>query len=284
VLCTKVQAAESNSLGNTVPTSLDACIQRLRTVLPKEFLNNFSTTPRSQLWKFNSTVGVEIRNNWLYGHGQEPLARYFNKLGVKHPDHISALILQALWKNLRSEPFDIDKESKSVRSYEIQAQDVVKETISIPEELRSIMFTSTKGQRTNLLKQLGHVTVLGFVTADGPYDPYNLQYLNSVQKKYSKFGVKVICFLMPDPKNPPKPYSKYKFQFPFIEQAPKDFVERLTKHISSPASMCLPCNVLLDRNGLIVFKVGCFHGKYASLLNERLDILLGDVKRPKGSD
>jgi hypothetical protein len=51
-------------------------------------------------------MGLTIRNCWgLWGHSR--LAKYFNELGIDHPDDMSGIILTSLWRELNHLPMDL---------------------------------------------------------------------------------------------------------------------------------------------------------------------------------
>ena len=57
-----------------------------------------------------------MRNDWGLWGGS-PLARYFNRLGVFHPDDISGIILTSFWRHLNGRPIKLDEQVKHYQDY-----------------------------------------------------------------------------------------------------------------------------------------------------------------------
>lgn len=61
-------------------------------------------------------LGIWMRNNWgLWQKG--PLAKYFNELGIYHPDDMSDIIMSSYVAKLRGEKYDLEGEIKKYQEY-----------------------------------------------------------------------------------------------------------------------------------------------------------------------
>ena len=62
------------------------------------------------------SLGMWMRNNWgLWQKG--PLAKYFNELGIYHPDDMSSIIMDSYIAKLRGERYDIDEAISTYHRY-----------------------------------------------------------------------------------------------------------------------------------------------------------------------
>ena len=57
-----------------------------------------------------------MRNNWgLWGGSR--LSKYFNKIGIYHPDDMSAIILESYRRNLQGEAIDLESQVDFYQEY-----------------------------------------------------------------------------------------------------------------------------------------------------------------------
>jgi hypothetical protein len=63
------------------------------------------------------TIGRWIRNNWIHGERDTALVKFFNKMGIYHPDDISDIILTSLYRKLTNKPIDLDEQVAEYKSY-----------------------------------------------------------------------------------------------------------------------------------------------------------------------
>jgi len=62
-------------------------------------------------------AGLWIRNTWIKGNRNVPLANYFTSLGINHPDDISSIILRSLHRKLNNRIIDVEKQVESYKAY-----------------------------------------------------------------------------------------------------------------------------------------------------------------------
>lgn len=101
--------------GIYVPKNLEDCHKELDRGLSrsaKHLLaadpNTLTTRQKDALFELGHFgLGMWMRNNWgLWQEG--PLAKYFNELGIYHPDDMSGIIMESYIAKLRGEGYDID--------------------------------------------------------------------------------------------------------------------------------------------------------------------------------
>lgn len=99
-----------------LPTTLEDCIPFLKKEMKINDLNQFINFQREDLSLLHHTFGRWIRNNWkLWEKGA--LVKYFNDLGVTHPDDMSSIVIEYVWCSLRKEPFDLNEKVIKIQNY-----------------------------------------------------------------------------------------------------------------------------------------------------------------------
>jgi len=61
-------------------------------------------------------MGMGIRNSWRLWSGS-PRARYFNSIGIFHPDDMSGIILRSLARRLRGEDIRLEEQVEEYRRF-----------------------------------------------------------------------------------------------------------------------------------------------------------------------
>lgn len=134
--------------GHYIPANLDDAHAYLQKHLPPEKLQRIrDMKSESDMNDYHMGLGLGIRNTWGLWDGSR-LTRYFNKLGIHHPDDMSGIILDTFWCKLHSQPLRLDERVAYYQAY-------WKRTI-VPDNLRtpsgaSIKFDTSydKGTETN---------------------------------------------------------------------------------------------------------------------------------------
>ena len=60
--------------------------------------------------------GMWMRNNWGLRRGSR-LAKYFNDIGIRHPDDMSGIILRTFWCKLNDKPFRLNERIEYYQEY-----------------------------------------------------------------------------------------------------------------------------------------------------------------------
>ena len=81
-------------------------------------------------------LGMGIRNTWgLWGDSR--LAKYFKKHGIKHPDNMSGIILDAYVNHLKGKPTNFDwqknKDDKKQKKQMLHSTPYGKSPVSVNE-------------------------------------------------------------------------------------------------------------------------------------------------------
>ena len=108
-------ATASRIRGVYIPRDLREALDSLPHLSP-ELVRRFQSEPEDSLPKYHLCIGMSIRNNWGLWAGSR-LARYFRRLGVRHPDDMSGIILTSLWRELNHQPIHLRGQVACIRRY-----------------------------------------------------------------------------------------------------------------------------------------------------------------------
>ena len=115
---TKINATKDKKspTGVYIPTDLDDCFKELKKMLPSETVNKMKSGPEKDMIKYHFGLGTWMRNNWGLWAGSR-LRDYLHKLGLRHPDDMSSVILKSFWRHLNGKPLKIDEQVKYYQEY-----------------------------------------------------------------------------------------------------------------------------------------------------------------------
>lgn len=109
--------AESEQAAPYIPKNLDdAHAQLLQTLSVDDLARIKAMKSEDQMAEHNFDLGMGLRNTWGLWSGSR-LAKYFNQLGVYHPDDMSSIILATFWCKLHDKPFELDRRVVYYREY-----------------------------------------------------------------------------------------------------------------------------------------------------------------------
>jgi TPR repeat protein len=103
-----------------LPTNLEESFVALENLLKPEDLAAIKSGTEDDLIQYHFGLGMWMRNSWdLWAGG--PLAKYFENLGLHHPDDMSGLILTAFWRHLNGRPLELDAEVAHYQAFWFEA-------------------------------------------------------------------------------------------------------------------------------------------------------------------
>ena len=92
-----------------VPTNLEDAFGELKKMLHPELLKEMKEGSEQNMIQYHMGLGMWMRNNWgLWGGSR--LAKYFNGIGIFHPDDMSGVILDSFWRHLNSQAIKLDEQ------------------------------------------------------------------------------------------------------------------------------------------------------------------------------
>lgn len=102
----RADSAASPRASAAVPLEFQPVFMALDTRLTRGQRDTMRTALRDSSWMYHMSVGLMIRNEFGLWRGG-PLQSYFLARGVKHPDDMSGIVLEAYGSYLRGEPIDV---------------------------------------------------------------------------------------------------------------------------------------------------------------------------------
>ena len=88
-----------------IPTDLEDCSSELNKRLCPEDIEKIKSGEITAT-SMHFGLGMGLRNRWGLRGGSR-LAKYFNSIGIHHPDDMSGIILQSYVRKLRREPIQL---------------------------------------------------------------------------------------------------------------------------------------------------------------------------------
>jgi len=99
------------------PKDLEESITQLGIIFPDSTKNNiFNLTEEEFVKNTHLTTGMWIRNNWGLWRKRE-LAKYFNTLGIFHPDDMSGIILTSYYRHLHNQDLKVEEQIEYHKEY-----------------------------------------------------------------------------------------------------------------------------------------------------------------------
>jgi hypothetical protein len=107
---------KTSPTGVYIPTDLEDCFLELKKMLPEKTVTEMKSGPEKDMIKYHFGLGTWMRNNWGLWAGSR-LRDYLHKLGLRHPDDMSSVILKSFWRHLNGKPLKIDEQVKYYQEY-----------------------------------------------------------------------------------------------------------------------------------------------------------------------
>lgn len=113
-----IKRMESDSInGIYIPQNLEECFLELDKILKPKDISNFKNLKEEKdVSLYHHGLGTWLRNNW-YLWGGSRLSKYFNNLGIYHPDDISSIILVSYYRYLNQQEIKLDEQINYYKDY-----------------------------------------------------------------------------------------------------------------------------------------------------------------------
>lgn len=92
-----------------IPSSLEDSFQELKKMLNPELIKKMQMNSEQEMIDYHMGLGLWMRNNWGLWRGSR-LSKYFNGIGIFHPDDMSGIILDSFWRYLNSKPINLNEQ------------------------------------------------------------------------------------------------------------------------------------------------------------------------------
>ena len=102
--------------GVYIPRNLEDCFQELKKMLPPELISDIKRGTERDMIRLHLNIGMWIRNYWGLWKGSR-LSEYFNRIGIKHPDDMSSIILNSYWRHLHGQPIKLKDQIDLYKAY-----------------------------------------------------------------------------------------------------------------------------------------------------------------------
>ena len=99
-----------------IPKDLNDCFVELEKMLSPELLKEMKSGKEEHMIIYHMSLGIWMRNNWGFWGGSR-LSRYFNSIGIRHPDDMSGIIFTSFWRHLNNKPIDLSEQVKYYQDY-----------------------------------------------------------------------------------------------------------------------------------------------------------------------
>jgi hypothetical protein len=111
------QAPCEKYASNYVPKDLNEALEFLYCNSPDKEKNKFRSLKEENLFEYHFGAGLSIRNSWGLWQGNNELVKSFNKIGIHHPDDMSAIILKSFHRKLNNKDIDLNGQVKFYKDY-----------------------------------------------------------------------------------------------------------------------------------------------------------------------
>jgi len=125
-----------------IPADLKEVHSELLRLLPKETIEKMRSGTEDDMSQYHFGPGMWMRNNWGFRRGSR-LAKYFNGIGIRHPDDMSGIILGTFWCKLNDKPFRLNER---IEYYQEYWRSMEKPKGDSPKDGAKINWVATKGK------------------------------------------------------------------------------------------------------------------------------------------
>lgn len=150
---------------NEFPKPVAESVTQLKKSLSKQILSQLQNEPEANLIKYHLSLGGGIRNEFIYGHSDSPLVKFFLDKGIRQPDDMSDIIIHCLWADLHKQWNDLNKQIDDYKKSEMSTEAVLDKPTAFSQQVLSIPIEIYPSGRTVKISDLkGKVVVLSALT------------------------------------------------------------------------------------------------------------------------
>jgi hypothetical protein len=100
-----------------IPKDLMDSFVELTKILQKKDINQIKNTDEDNVTgRYHFNLGMYLRNRWGLWRDSR-LSKFFNKLGIKHTDDMSGIILTSFWRHLNNKDIKLNKQIDGYKKY-----------------------------------------------------------------------------------------------------------------------------------------------------------------------
>ena len=122
VACASAPAPESSPVcgarrpANYVPIDLEDSLLQLACTLDSDVVDEMREGSEKNMVLYHHGLGTGLRNGWGLWKGSR-LSKYFNEIGLVHPDDMSGVILTSFWRRLHGQPLRVEEQVRYYQAY-----------------------------------------------------------------------------------------------------------------------------------------------------------------------
>jgi hypothetical protein len=99
-----------------IPRDLEECIKKVEVIAPQVIKMFKDCDDECITASYHFSLGRYLRNNWGLWKTNK-LTKYFNDMGITHPDDMSGIILISTYRSLHSQDIKLKKQVKYYQDY-----------------------------------------------------------------------------------------------------------------------------------------------------------------------
>lgn len=100
---------------SVIPRNLDMAVDTLATWYEPQLIGRIKRHEVKST-ALHNTNGRFLRNIWIYVD-DSPLASWFYRKGIRHPDDMSQIVIESTFRKIKGEDVRLDKQIEHVRSF-----------------------------------------------------------------------------------------------------------------------------------------------------------------------
>lgn len=118
----KIRSVADSLRGIYIPENLEDCFKSLDLIYTDSVRIEIAKLKEDEYSSGNHQFGIGIwmRNNWQLWGGSR-LSKYFNELGINHPDDMSGIIMDSYHRYLRREDINLEEQVKYYQDFWVKA-------------------------------------------------------------------------------------------------------------------------------------------------------------------
>jgi peroxiredoxin len=269
-----------------IPKDLEDCFVELKKMLSPALINEMKASSEDRMIMYHDNLGRWIRNNWALWAGSQ-LSKYFNELGINHPDDMSGIILNSFWRHINSQPIKLGEQIERYKNYWRDLEEKEAGVSPVSKTAMNIPLKAYGGKSIKLRYYSGQVVVLSwwsiFCEPQAECDEA-LPHLVRIKNDFATNGVEVIGLTGIYPPNQTefnrlvrKAIKRYKINFPIVCDD-----ERFTYDVEEYEKFgyaSLPQVFVISRDSRVIKRIRGFD---VTALREAVEKAVRDI--PKNKD
>ncbi len=245
-------AASSSNHNNHIyiPANLDEALNELTETLPTKAQQDIKTVTEHEMVCYHDGLGAWLRDNWGLTNDSR-LAKYFNGIGIIHPDDMSAIILHSLWRKLHGQPIELDKQVVTYQDYWLKLRPIVDLSAQLPSDILNAELKETSGEQLSLkgLLEQQDVTVLALCGRGDSNSKRLISELDHMSAKLSQR--KAACIAAIDGELEPEANGARAHVPCRHFYVPKQFFAQVSSALQLEP-MVMPQTLLIRRGGMVL--------------------------------